>query len=242
MKMPNFKNMTRRALVITVSIVLIATILMSLGITAIALSAQRVQFGQPVGQAFRMNNLICIRAHATNERSRRIFADDDWLSTLPSYRHAGNEIMRLLNNGGRTNRLTQMFRNTGEERVTRNTTNNTTLHNIGNNSGHHYLRLTFMTPQWSIVEVDGRLEIAAASANPDRQIHQIFILLNDIPNRFQQQEWFISTATPPTDRVMYRFVTWGNYHRLANFIYNLDLVEEDLLPDLDDSDVGDILS
>ena len=228
--------------VLAVSLVVVAVL--TLGIFTIVLSTQTVHFGQPNGQALVLGNLKDIQAHATPTRSHQVFTDSQFLSTRPSYRAAAERIVYEINNAGRTNRLSQIFQYGGTEHVTVNTTN-TVAWNIRNNSNHHFLRLTFMTPQWSIRPTEGggfAFYPADTNANgtvnmdSERNVWQIFIILSSVGNYFAEHNWYISTRPEPIDNIRYRFVTWANYYELANFVTELDLLNQPSDDDEDDND------
>jgi hypothetical protein len=172
------------------------------------------------GLTFELQNVKDVMIVPAQGQGTLIFTD----STRPSHVNARDEALRLLTRSGNSNRLYQIFQDRGEERITRNWTNNTSAHNVAANNDHFYIRITFLpgSPQFSIVETGrGVFELSDdPNAEPTEQVHQIFIPLGSVVNRFAQHEWFISTRPEgtPGDSLRYRFVTWGNYWRLAEFV------------------------
>jgi len=194
-------------------------LIVGVGIFSLVLTSRRVQYGL----AFNLDLVNSVEVWSNAEAQNILFVDQD----RPSVQRATAEIMHLLQRGGRTNEFVQLFRGSGEERVSFATTNNNT-HQIRGNNDHLYIKINFRVPQFGISgtsSADFRLVPASEVENPrTMRIWQIFIPLGNQTNTFQEQRWFINTSENPNDTIQHMFTTWGNYYQLAAFVRDLQMV------------------
>ena len=143
-----------------------------------------------------------------------------------------SEVMHLLERGSRTNRLTQLFAGVSESQVSSNTTAYNNTFNIQNSNDFLYIRINFRRPQFGIATVrEGNIitgyELAMVGderIQHNRNIYQIVIPLGNQSNMFQEQTWFMSTQPRGNDNLSFRFQTWGNYYRLAQFAQAMQMI------------------
>lgn len=197
---------------------MVVIIVLTLGIVSLALGLSTIEYGM----SFDVNN-VEIEVHASREMNAMLCPSD---YQLGRYHHveARNEIIRMLDDAGRTNRLFQIFQSSGEERVTFNPTANNNIQAFQSNHNHHYIQIGFVEIQFAIYGNGTptnpfRLVNAANYPTADR-VHQIFIPLSNISNSFGEHEWFISTSAPGSQgqTLNRRFITWGNFHALSELV------------------------
>jgi hypothetical protein len=147
---------------------------------------------------------------------------DDREQGLITRANTKDEILRQLQRGGTTNALSQMFRSTRQPN--RIDAPNTNVANIRNASSNQLLRITFLRPQFAIVD---RELVAATPGNAATHVQQIFIPLNNVGNGWGEHQWFLSLnrEDDTSTVVRYRMHTHGNFARLADFIYGEDAVQ-----------------
>ena len=206
---------------------MLGIIVLTVSVFAVVLSTQRIYFGAHINLSY-VNSITLHQG--PDSPHRLIWSDDMFLGTRPSYELATRQILHDLHRGGRTNQLNQIFQPGGATAgtVTWAMPELRSVLNIRNRSRQHFVHITFRENenQWAIRDLpNGLFELVCASEEfPEtdtiRPVYQIFILLGNVSNRFEQQTWGLSTATAPNDSVQFQFTTWGNYHRLASYTLN----------------------
>ena len=149
------------------------------------------------------------------------------------YNDTVNEILNMLDSAGKTNKLSQLFQSSGKETITRNNTNYTTVRNF-ESSNQNYIKLSFRksNPIFGISgDNNSNYELVPASQITDRNrtIWIIFISLDDIKNKFQKHDWLLVSYDPwenteSTLSITQKYTTYGNYHKLAEYVKELRVV------------------
>ena len=135
---------------------------------------------------------------------------------------AMTEILDLLRRGGRTNRFAQIFwQSSGRENTTSLMEGVSTINAIYQRS--RFIEISFMRPQFSIAGTnEATFELVHdPDGNYNLRVHAIYILLDEVENRFTRQDWRFRTGGGTI--LSHRLRTFGNYYRLANFIDELTI-------------------
>ena len=192
-------------------------IVLTFSVFAIVLGVQRVQFGLDLDVAYL--NTIDIRNKPRTSDSEVFYVDHNH----PTSMLVRNSVLYFLKNGGQTNRLSQLFQPGNRDIKGHPSRNITGVRNtlmVQTQSSHQYIAISWRIPQFAIITQGGNISI---EKSPNRtfngNIHQIYIMLNDIPDRFTEQIWYLVTSDPgSSNNINYTFTTWGNYSRLADFV------------------------
>ena len=196
-------------------------VIVTLSIFSLVLGVQRVEFGMSLD----LTRMKDIDVWTESNQNTIVSADRDW----PREIEARNTILNYIDQGTSTNRLNQLFQQgdpnqsrgnqLGGGILTRNTTQNRNPWDIRRNSNYHFIQLTWRNPQYAVRMIGGSPTlINSPSITYSGNIWQVFIPLNDVPNRFVMHEWFIVAAAEPSPNINYRLMTWGNLSNLARYV------------------------
>jgi len=204
---------------------MLIVIVLTLGIFSLVMGLSRVEYGFA---ALNFNTAeIDLRISSGNENYRQAQTWTDDYGNRTHHANARTEVFRLLEEAGSTNRLFQIFQSSGTEQMTfaQPTVNSRPI--VQTNASRHYIELTWhrTTPQFAIYEYErGQFRLVNSGHAGSNNIYRIIIPLNGVSNRFQRHEWFISTNRDLENQTINRrFITWGNYYALAQFVEELRL-------------------
>ena len=215
------KNITRRMIVIW-SVSFVAFLVIGFGTVALSLGLSPVAYSPIID-----SNKVWAIQYMNEQHSKQLFNKDDIRHNKPM-----NDILRLLNNGGKTNQLENLFRGNPEMIVENNTSSSPNIQLTSTFSSvysKNAIIINFSTPQYN---VDGRREdtrfnlTTYPTANSD-PVYRIMIPLDNASNEFQKQTWYLLTFDPTTFSagqslsISKRITTYGNYHELGNYIKDL---------------------
>lgn len=185
------------------------TLMVITGIISLVFYSQRVQFGLQFDLAYIRD------IEVWGGEGRNLVQIDD---ERRPYKQLRQEVLFLINDAHRTNRLFQFFQDGGTEQFNFNTTMQRNTDNIQTLTNRHYIKINFWRPQFGVLGTNStNFRVVRMADYPTANgIRQIFIPLGDVPNSFRQVTWFINMVNEPNDNIGHMFTTFANYYRLAN--------------------------
>ena len=222
------KNITTKMVVIwAVSFTLLLVVVF--GSISLGLGLSRVTYGATIDNQKIMyieyRNDVNMEIWGRNEKQL------DAESLFTQHTNPMQEILNLLERGSRTNKLSNLFRGGPSQEVVSNNLDNRFTATFINSFSNNSVVIYFATPQYSVETTASRTQFRlteTATVN-NEQIHAIFIPLDRTQNRFQRQTWYLLTLDPnnyPPGQsltISNRITTYGNYHRLGNFVRDLQV-------------------
>ncbi|MCL2755686.1 MAG: hypothetical protein FWE45_01390 [Firmicutes bacterium] len=193
------------------------TVFLTAGIFSLVMGLSRVEYGMNLRAAY-----IQDISFWSPEREGILSYSDD---TRGTHARARNDMFEKLNDAGQTNRLFQIFQSSGSQRITWAPLGTRHKNDIRSNSGEHFIRIRFVTPQYAIAGTYSRdFRLVTFATNPNATpIHQIFIPLNATSNSFEERSWYLNTDRH-NEAISHRLITWGNFRDLANFVRDLEIL------------------
>ena len=232
LKKPGFMNNITRKMVIVWVVLFVSLLVIGFGTASLVLVLQRKDYGAEI----RYGNIH--RVYYANElhpNGRELLrqANQEHSQTI-------QEILHLLARGHRTNNLSNLFRGNPVQQVNQSTTIQYTS-TVRNQHSAGFIAIQFAQPMFGVQTIS-RTEFSLVNIEPTavatqtlRIVYGIFIPLNNTSDRFQAQTWHLVTQSPLTTRatindplsslhIGHNISTYGNYHRLWNFISELSIL------------------
>ncbi|MCL2587190.1 MAG: hypothetical protein FWE31_03020 [Firmicutes bacterium] len=202
----------------------LVVVLLAIAITSLVLAIIPVRHSLPLLNATINNQIKDIGVvRGQGDANTTILRFSDRADGLDVNANAKDEILRLLERGGRTNQFREMFRNTRPNTVSPTISN---VSNIRSRSNHQLLEITFLNPTFAIYQNqlinvhDSRFDIDATETH----VSMIMIPLNNIRPYWQEQQWFLNTGAEHQNFIGHYLTTRGNFHGLHNFLFGEDAV------------------
>jgi len=206
------KNQSRNKKILVASF---AAVLIVIGITTLVLALIPVRHGLGFTSANVRDQIKDIGVSRGTGDETTLYLDDRQNYFITNA-DAKDEIIRLLERGSRTNRLSETFRRSRPRQVGQ---PSTTLASIISQSDNQLLHITFINSPFAIRRVGGILEFGSSvDARPYEIVHHIFIPLNNIRPYWQQQTWFMATSSGQPNFVEFNLRIMGNFRGLYNFL------------------------
>jgi len=228
LKKPKFlKNITPRMMIIW-AISFTAFLLVAFGTATITMVAIPKTYGASVDLD---NNVFTIRymnehtnANPSFQRhGRPLLAVDD------AHYGAMQEIMRLLESGGKTNALSNLFRGNPKQVVENTNMQAGHTSTFENSFATNAIVIEFGRPQHSVEPISRTTFRLMAAGEGERDIFSIMIPLDNISNRFQPQTWYLVSqnrrgmSSGSLLDISCKISTYGNYSKLWEFVNGLNV-------------------
>ena len=218
-------NITRK-MVLVWAVLFVSLLVIGFGTASLVLVSQRKLYGASVG-FYNIHRIYY--ANETHPNGRELFRE----AVDAEHSESIQEILRLLHHGHRTNNLSNLFRGNPVQQVQTSTTVRYTSTFRSQYSGR-FIAIQFAQPKFGVQTIS-RTEFSLVDVAPTatasstlRIVYGIFIPLNNSADRFQSQTWHLMTQSPmstgaPSLHISHFLSTYGNYHRLWNFVRELSI-------------------
>jgi len=219
MKMPNFlKNISPKMATIYI-VCFIGILVIGFGTPAGIMAAIKKNYGIELDY----NNIERI-TYMNTTTSKELFNKSD-----SRHANAMREIVNKLNTARQSNQLMNLFRGRPTDYTVENNTTRTYYNeDFKSKYSDGGLMIWFTTPMYHITQsTANRYQYDLnAGRGVDGDIWAIFIPLDNNENKMQQQTWFVLTTERNIVTGTYismpnKITTWGNYHKLWDYVNGL---------------------
>jgi hypothetical protein len=221
MDTPTWVRKITKKMIIIWTVCFCAFLVIAVGTVALIFGNLPLRYGKDIDY----NKIFSIEYLNSNQR-KQLFDKDSVIHDKPM-----RDIVKYLKQGGQTNKLTNFFTVAQAETVENNNTSTVYTTTFLNTYSKNALIISFSSPQYSVISVeDSATEFklvttdTAGAVNP---VHAIYIPLDRTEDKLQAQSWFLLTYNPNSFAanqsltISKRYATYGNYHKLGEYVENL---------------------
>jgi hypothetical protein len=220
------RKITRKSAIIIGAVSSLCLLIIGFGTAALVLGLTPKYYG--MGLKYNFEDVFYIE-YKNSYGTKQLFDKTEDLHKKPM-----QEIIKKLENGGKTNKLADLFGSKKEQTVVSNNDNSAlSVGAFGNTYSNNSIIIWLYYPQNQLKElshsefVPVSNDYKAVSGDRLSPIYGLLIPLNKTSDKFQEQTWYLVTRNPyiNTDyiEVSSRMTTYGNYRGLWKYVRGLDI-------------------